>query len=110
MDGFREMTYTLAHVSVPSGRPALVNRIKMRGRMRIELLFWPLLALSLVTLLALVGAPACAPLCTAHSFLHGYIGRYYFWDCHGGGAPNKASGESTLSFLGESWFARNCPA
>jgi len=72
----------------------------MPRAMRNRIASWPLRALSLVTLLALVVAPACAPLCAAQSCLRADTSAATSGNCHGGGVPNKAPGIHSFSGCG----------
>lgn len=59
--------------------------------MRIRNASWPLRALSLVTLMALLVAPACAPLCAAQNCGLAHTQAAAAGHCHGGGTmPNEA--------------------
>ena len=59
--------------------------------MRIRNMRWSLRALSLVTLMALLVAPACAPLCAAQNCGLAHTGAAAAGHCHGGGTmPNEA--------------------
>ena len=59
--------------------------------MRIGNASWPLRALSLATLVALLVAPACAPLCVAQNCRLAHAQPAAAGHCHGGGTmPNEA--------------------
>jgi hypothetical protein len=59
--------------------------------MRIRNANWPLRLLSLVTLMALLVAPACAPLCAAQNCGLAHTQAAAAGHCHGGGTmPNEA--------------------
>jgi hypothetical protein len=59
--------------------------------MRIRNMSWSLRALSLVTLMALLVAPACAPLCAAQNCGLAHTGAAAAGHCHGGGTmPHEA--------------------
>src|SRR6266851_3389286 len=62
----------------------------MPRTMRIRSASWPLRALSLLTFVSLVVAPACAPLCAAHNCLPAETSAATSGNCHGGGMPDKA--------------------
>src|SRR5260370_42232316 len=63
----------------------------MPRAMRIRNASWLLRALSLVTLAALVVAPACAPLCAAQNCQPSYTQAAAVWNCHGATAiPQEA--------------------
>src|SRR6266481_495797 len=61
----------------------------MPRAMRIRNASWLLRALSLVTLAALVVAPACAPLCAAQNCQPSYTQAAAVGNCHGAGAVSQ---------------------
>src|SRR5260370_27630805 len=63
----------------------------MPRAMRMQNASWPLRSLSLVTLTALLVAPACAPLCAAQNGRLEHTQAAAAGHCHGGGAmPHEA--------------------